>query len=171
MLPNTPKCAPKYASYPRRASSTLAEPSTSRKPLRPRTHGNNWAHKYDSTMRTRAWKAARTEAELICSKETKRPETKHAWSWWWWWYRRECTYPFVVPPTHIHTVHACTYAHSNTHLDVLQRQIFAQRAASAHEFRLAAVAHETAEDRHHRVSDQVNFKVTVVRSHLEVRNV
>ena len=85
-----------------------------------------------------------------------------------------------MPPAHIHTttptpLHIPTHKHpptySNTHLDVLQRQIFAQRATSAHEFRLAAVAHETAKDRHHRVSDQVNFKVTVVRSHLEVRNV
>jgi hypothetical protein len=41
--------------YPRNASSTLAEPSTSMKPGRCLTHGMSCASMYEKTMRSRAW--------------------------------------------------------------------------------------------------------------------
>ena len=63
----------------------------------------------------------------------------------------------LPPPTH-------TFM---TYLNVLQRQILAQSASSAHELRSAAVAHEAAEDRDHRVGDDVDFQAAVVGAHLE----
>src|SRR6056300_1164081 len=41
--------------YPRKPSSTLALPSTSKNPFFPRTHGKSCASKNDNTILTRAW--------------------------------------------------------------------------------------------------------------------
>jgi hypothetical protein len=66
---------------------------------------------------------------------------------------------YTLLPPHTHTF--------MTYLNVLQRQILAQSASSAHELRSAAVADEAAEGRDHRVGDDVDLQAAVVGAHLE----